>query len=266
MKVLFSCPGLSYQADAPFSNPLRARSMQSAGMDVTLFGFPVEWPMKGSRLSGLRYRSLQGMSSFPFLKWKKRLGKLWLFILEPLLVKLFSFKLAREGKFDVLFCSHTESWILLVLIVLRIVDIKRVRVVARISNVFYSRNAMHGRPWSSRVRGFRILPRYITVVFDTRFMPRAMKMVWNSNIKIIQEGYLWRKSDPDRQRNAREKLGIALDQHVLLLFGVASHAKGSQLLFETLWGFPTLCDVYSALEIPNIFRCRRHGCAEKWSR
>jgi glycosyltransferase involved in cell wall biosynthesis len=240
MKILCCSSGLSYQVDAAYSTRLRANAMSQEGADVMVLGFPSEYPSQGKSCDFTYSSVLRSASVFKRLFWtllRRILGNFWTFLVEPWIVQIAAIKMMRKGDYDVLYLTHLEPVLMLPLWPL--VRILRIRVYGMIPTVFYTQTAMEGRPLVSRLRGLLnhkialVLPRFMCVIANSRYVFDVMGMSGCSNTVVIQEGYEDLIGSRDMQA-ARERLGLPGNQRILLLLGAASRAKGADLLFQAM--------------------------------
>lgn len=244
MKILCCSSGLSYQVDAAYSTRLRANAMSQAGAEVMVLGFPAKYPSQG-KACDFRYCSvLQSASIYRRRFWaflQKILGNYWTFLVEPWIVQIAATRMMRKGDYDVLYLTHLEPVLMLPLWPL--IRIRRLRVYGMIPTVFYTQTAMDGRPLVSRLRGLLnhkialILPRFMCVIANSRYVFDVMGMSGRSNTAVIQEGYEDLIGSRDMQA-ARKRLGLPGNQRILLLLGAASRAKGADLLFQAMEQIP----------------------------
>jgi glycosyltransferase involved in cell wall biosynthesis len=238
MKVLFVNSGLSRDADAPVMTTLRAQGMAEAGLDVVVMGYP-EAMFPGAGQAGFQYISVLGRQNSlmkRLLRGLARLtGRLWPFILEPIIVESLSMGYARRLGCDVIFVASAEPWIILLVRFFRFGKAGRIPAVVRAANVY---KRIPG-PLGSRVRSWlnefaiRHLP-CSCIVCDSLHMYRAMD-IGDSEYCIIPDGYSlsWKTGE---RGAARKALGLPAEGRALLLFGCASLAKGFDLLLEALEG------------------------------
>lgn len=81
------------------------------------------------------------------------------------------------------------------------------------------------------------------VLCNSRYVAEVMRLPATRFVHVVPEGYETR-TNVRSQSDARNALGLPQDKRMLLLFGVASRAKGSDLLLEALEGLPPDFRVY----------------------
>jgi glycosyltransferase involved in cell wall biosynthesis len=241
-------------ADAPFSTRYRANAMADAGLEVVVAGFPEAYPSHGHPC---RFEYASVWSAQPerrrarWAKWKKRLGLYWSHLVEPWLVMWFGVRLARERKLDLMYVSHPEPVLMLLLFTgLRLRGI-RLPLVQTIAGTYVIEDVLKDRPWPSRVRNrlnhiaCRWLPHGAPVTINSRYVADVLNMRKRDAVHLIHEGYenfidQWPRDE------ARRRLGLATRKRMVLLFGVASRSKGADVLFKALEGLTpdfTVCVV-----------------------
>jgi len=233
---------------------MRANALAvSTGVSVDLVGFPPEYPCQGKSprfryISYYQTRTSRQRSRVD--KWRRRLGPLWTFLAEPFLVKREAYRLYDREGYDLVWVHHGEPWLLLVLAVWRRITLRRpIPTTIMITGTYYTPESMRGRPLKTKVRGWlnqesiRWLPYLVDPVFDTVHLPRYMKIEGRKRVHVIPEGHEDLRRFATREA-ARVELGLPRDGKILLLFGVASAAKGADLLLRALKDLPrtfTLC-------------------------
>ncbi|GEM_PF-1300290 len=246
MKILFVSPCLSVQADAPLNSRTRAEMLSDLGQEVTLLAYPAEYPLQ-DRPPGCAYRGVERKAGRSGRV--KKGGRIWDFVVEPFLVKRQAFRMARREGFDVICMHHAEPWMLFWMALGRRLTGTRPPLVVILPMTFYAGGFMKGRPLSSRMRLWlnhvfaRWLPAFVHVVCETPHLRDAMGLTGRRRVHVIPEGYT-DQIDRVSQVEARRQWGMPLDKRIVLLFGVASRAKGSDLLYEALEGVPPTFHVY----------------------
>jgi glycosyltransferase involved in cell wall biosynthesis len=241
MNVVLCSPGLTFQADAPHSTRQRANAMAAQGLKVTVVGFPPTFPTD-SEPGHFDYvsviESLTPQKKQRWLLWKQKLGPYWTHVIEPFLVKRAAFRHARQMGADVLYVAHVEPWMFFGLAWLNRLSKRPVPTVAHIPTVFKS---TAGRSLSARIRGWLNqttlgwLPRVSHLICDNVYVARLLKIDHCPVTHLIPEGH--RESvNALTQAEARIALGIPAGKKMLLLFGVANHHKGADILFKAMEG------------------------------
>lgn len=246
MRVLVCSPGLGFQVDASYSTRMRANAMVQAGMDVTVTGYPCSYPA-GGKLCLFKYNSVfAGVSARTQRIWSwlsAKAGAYWAFGIEPFLVTRACLRRGARANFDVVYITHLEPWIMVPLLGEAFLRRWQVPLVGMIPTVFYAKTAMQGRPLLSRLRAglnqvlSRWLARRMHVLCNSRYVAEVMRLPDNKFVHVVLEGYENRPGGRT-QAEARRALGLPQDKRMLLLFGVASRAKGSDLLLEALEELP----------------------------
>lgn len=246
MKILVCSPCLTFQADSPYSTRMRALAMQSAGLDVEVFGYPRQYPLKDESL-GLAYSSLlETIAPRQVCRLERlqtRFGSLFQFIAEPCLVMRYGCHKAINTGMDVVFFADVEPWVtLLLLIELRLRGIK-IPISGMIPGNYHTPTAIEGMPWRTRIRNAlnyrlsRYIPRFMEVVGTSQAIVDTLHMNRSKHAHVVPEGHE-NHIHEQTQAQARAALGIPTGKRMLLLFGVASKAKGSDLLIEALKEVP----------------------------
>lgn len=246
MKVLVCSPGLTFQLDAPYSTTYRANALASAGLIVTVVGFPSKLEYEAAPH---QFDYVSVLDSQPparrekWNRWKAKFGAYWTFIIEPWLVKHFCYQLARKQDYSIIYITHPEPWMMLPLVWWERLCGVRVPTVVTIAGVFIIKSTLAGRPLSSNLRSYlnhyasRWLPRFMGVTFNSKHVPPALGFRNMKGVSLIPEGQEQLASIRS-QATARTTVGLPVTGRVLLLFGVASKAKGSDLLFNALQNVP----------------------------
>jgi len=261
LKILFVSPSLSVQADAPLNSITRAAAIKSAGADVELLAYPEKYPLSGTTMP-CPYRSVLGSQS-PLVKnlwsfWRSRLGTAWLFIIEPFLVKRASYKIARREKFDIICMHHAEPWILLPMVVFLKFFKRYTPTCVVLPMAFTGKKVPQNLPWRTKTRGAlnarcaKRLAEHVHIICENSHYAGALDIAGHRNLHIIPEGYANRINSYS-QKDARRKLGIDADKRMVLLFGVASKAKGADLLIRALEEVPPAFLVYIVGQTGGVY-------------
>ncbi len=251
-KVLVCSPCLTFQADSPYSTRMRALAMRSAGLDVEVFGYPRAYPLKDPAL-GLPYSGL--LDGLPpgraarLERLKARFGSLFQFIAEPYLVMRLGYRRAVEMGAEIVFFADVEPWVALLLLVeLRLRGMK-VPLAGMIPGNYNTPTVERGQPLRTRIRNWlnyslsRYVPRYMEVVGTSNAILETLHMDRSGHARVVPEGHEDHMLDRTRAA-ARAALGIPEGKRMLLLFGVASKAKGGDLLLEAMQHVPPTFMVY----------------------
>lgn len=262
MNVLICNPGLLFQIDAPLLTRLRAQAFQNAGMSVTILGYPASIVSEFSRY-GLSYVSLENTlnpkTSKRFAAWKKRLGNYWIFIAEPAVVIWQALRYAANHAVDILCISHPEPWLVLACWLL-FPHRSKLRLVALIPLAFrHAPNSMRGFSFPTKFRwvlntwACRLLPRFIHLVCDNRHVPSVMGIDKWPTVHVVPEGHRDLISSTNTVE-ARQRLGITVDQRMLLMFGVASPVKGADLLLKVLENVEPTFNVFIVGQTGGVYQ------------
>ncbi len=213
--------------------------MIGAGLDVTVLGYPAEYP-SGGRACDFKYigvvSSLSRRRAKTYQEGERILGNYWRFLIEPMLVCREAFSPKFAG-FDRYYITHLEP--LAVYPLARRISSRRDVVYAMIPTVFYSRSALRGRPFSSKARAWlshRAISRLASsmqIVANSRYVFQLMGMEGRPGVHVVPEGYENFVESHSRAA-ARARLELPGDRRMLLLLGVASRAKGADTLFDAM--------------------------------
>lgn len=262
MHVLICNPGLSFQIDAPLLTRLRAQAIQKAGVTVTVMGYPPSFTEEYAR-HGLSYIGVETML-YPKTRnhcavWQKRLGNYWTFIVEPAIVIWQALQYAVEHKLDLIYIAHPEPW--LILLIWQIFPQRPKPHVVAIIPLAFRRdpNSMPGLSFPTKLRwalntwACRVLPRYIHLVCDNRHVPAVMGIDKWPTVHIVPEGQRDLISATNMPA-ARQRLGIPTDRRMLLMFGVASRVKRTNLLLQALEDIPPTFNVYIVGQTGGVYQ------------
>ena len=97
------------------------------------------------------------------------------------------------------------------------------------------------------------LPRCCEIICDNVYVPRFLNIDHYSTVHIIPEGHEDLGPTPS-QAEARRALGIPPAKRMLLLFGVASYAKGADLLFTAMEGLEPNFMVYVVGKTGGVYQ------------
>jgi glycosyltransferase involved in cell wall biosynthesis len=258
MNVVLCSPALTYQADAPYSTRMRANAMAGQGFKVTVVGFPEAYqtdlgPCHFDYL-GLT-AALTPAKRQKWLAWKKKSGLYWTYAIEPWLVMRAAFAQARKTD-AVLYVANVEPWIFLIMAWCNRWSRRPIPLVTMIPYMFAM--AASGS-FSAKVRGWlndtsaRWLPRYCELICDNRHVAEVLKLDRYSSVRVIPEAFREITTAPS-QAEARAALGIPPGRRMLLLFGVAGHAKGSDLLFSALEGVSPAFMLYIVGQTGGVYQ------------
>jgi len=249
LRVLFCSPFLNFPGHIRRITTLKARSMAEAGLDVTVFGFPLTFDDIEPH-ERLRYVSLQaGFSA----RCRDRLaacsrwfGNFWLFLVEVGWVQWVALRYARRHSMEIIYIADIEPWLLIMALWLTKSRRQRLPLVGTISFLFNVKTS--NQPWFSRLRS-RLnyhaalqLPRWMDVVFDSAYWAEPYRKV-SARVYVIPDGYECSPMTISRNE-ARDKLGIPGKACVLLHFGIATPGKGTDILVAALQGVPPSFDLY----------------------
>lgn len=252
MKVLFCIPGLTCHPHTRHTL-LRAQAMADAGLDLTLFGYPVAVDDH----DGIRRMPYVSAFSPRLSRMKARLerrwpmaGVYWRFIVEPFVTQNRGLRYARRNAFDIAYVADTEPWLMFLAWLFNRPWRRRPLVVAFIPGTFYIPSAMKGRPLYSRVKG-RLnqgmasrMPRLMPVICDNEFVARDLAGRRPDRVRVVMEGHVRKNVTPDAVAAARRALGLPEGERMLLLFGIATRAKGPDILLRALERVPPRFHVF----------------------
>lgn len=253
MRVLFCSPFLNFPGHIRRFTLLKSISMAKAGLDVTVFGYPLLFDEIESD-EYLRYVSLQ--ARFPaFLqnilaRCSRWFGSLWLFIVEVGWTQWAALRYARKHAVDIVYIADIEPWLLLPMLWLTKWFCPKVRVVGFMSFFFNVTSSMQHQPWFSRLRSrlnYRAalrLPHWMDIVSDCKYTVEPYVRVRADRTHAIMEGYEPREILPGAQKLARRQLNIPEGEKVLLHFGLATPGKGTELLVAALQNVPPVFELY----------------------
>jgi len=252
MTILFCSPLLAYEGHFARHAVVKALAFANTGMDVTILGFP-------KTLAGMpdhprvRYISVQydwtPQKKSRVQAWRKKCGLVWLFIVEIWWVYWFAFCYAKRQGIDLIFISEVEPWLLIPVSLLASLLGRRTAIVGFIPAIYYIlTTAWRNVRLMTHFRGFLnictalLLPLGMDLICEGEPLRQYLFRYRMDRVHVIPAGFqrpdkIWSKKD------ARHRLGLAAERRVLLLFGVATHSKGSGLLFEAMEGMQPLFDV-----------------------
>ena len=248
MKIIICSPLLSYPGHFLRVTKEKANCIRCAGIDVTVVGFRESFRADFSE-NNLLYVSLEDSSPRARRGWiakmSRRFGKAWVVIVENFWVTLFAVKYARANKADLIFISDLEPWVIFLLVVGGVINRKQ-KIVSFFPYPYYGRSniriVVSEVPVLSLCRALLnhwlapFLTRWIHVICDSQFAASKIFGRNMSKIHIVPEGLTLDSASKEQKQTARRQLGIPPDKRVLLLFGVANHGKGAQILYEALDG------------------------------
>jgi glycosyltransferase involved in cell wall biosynthesis len=235
---------------------VKSQSMARAGLDVTIFGFPVSFDdiIPSERL---RYISIQdGLSNAcrKFLcRLSRSLGRVWLFIFEVGWVQWAALRYARRHDMDILYVSDVQPWLMLLTMWFSGSRNNKPRIAVWYSSLFHETSAKSRArhvPWYTMLQ-YRLnawsalrLPIILDVIGDCQYMVEPYSKISPERVHAIMGGYFRSFPSELEKSQARRDLGIPPGAKVLLHFGQASPGKGVIFLFEALQYLPTDFELY----------------------
>lgn len=253
MTILFCSPLLAYEGHFARHAVVKALAFANAGMDVTILGFP-------ETLEGMpdhpqaRYISIQSdwtpRKKTRIQAWRKKWGLVWLFIVEIWWVYWFAFRYAKRRGTDLIFISDVEPWLLIPERLLAGLLGRRTPMVGFVCSVHYLfkstvwRNVRLMTP----IRGLlnlctaHLLPLVMDLICEGEPVRKYLFRYRMDRICVIHEGFqrpdkIWSKKD------ACQRLGLSAERRILLLFGLATRGKGSEVFLQAMEGMRPLFDV-----------------------
>jgi glycosyltransferase involved in cell wall biosynthesis len=252
VKVLIASPLLSCQGDFATRLRIRSAAIAGAGVEVLTMGAPpaaqfrdlpasVPYVSVFDRLSP-RWRA--------FAAWgQRRLRMVWQYIVEPCWVQYAAIREARRQNIPVVFFSEVEP--LSLLPILWLTGGRKIQpVVGTMACMYSMKSSLKGMPFYTKIRSelnrraLMKLPQLSHVSCDCMFSAEQAGVPAGDTLHIAPEGLCRREQSPALKAAARQKLGIPADRRMLMLFGVASPAKGADLLFQALEKVPPTFDLY----------------------
>ena len=251
LKIEIISPTLAHQADSPYSTRMRARAIQATGCDVEVFAFPDVYPPAVGEL-GVRYCGISRVKSARSMRWmaalRKKLGNYWRFIFEPYFTMRAGFARAAKRGCAMVFIADVEPWISFLLFAELWLRRYPVPIVGQIPGNY---DAPIAARLTARVRCFlnhrfsTVLPKFIDVVGTSKHILATLFIDKSGRAVVVPEGHESRMGTRSTAE-ARARLKLPPTDRILLLFGVASKAKGADILFEALEKIPanfTVCIV-----------------------
>lgn len=245
MKVLVCATGITGQfADAVYSTKYRANAMADAGLDVTVVGAPAVYPADGSplrcvyRCAFRRGRPDAADGAGPVVPRRSLLAT---YFVEPFALMRSAERMARREGYDVFFVSHLEP----VLALPFLPTLRRrsgPKWVTRIPIAFPSWRQSRGQSFAFALRSIinraaiPALLRRMPLLFCSPHIPPFMGLPPHPNAIWLPDGYEDATAAAPAPSEARRRLGLPADRRMVLLFGVASRAKGGELLLRALEG------------------------------
>jgi len=236
MDIVLCSPLLSYPGGHFVRFTIeRALSMQKAGVNVVVVGFP---PSASSEISKakLSYISLSDRLWPAYRKFANKMAKIfgnpWICSAEHMYVVWQAIRYARKRHIPLVYIADIEPSIIGALAVLG-----QIRRSPRVAGMIVAPFYMHGAKVERMSLLFRSylnrmclpwLPRVIAVVCDDDFIAKYMYKSLD-NVHIISDGFN-RINNPMPAADARRRLGLPMDQRMLLLFGVGMHSRGADFL------------------------------------
>lgn len=177
------------------------------------------------------------------------LGMVWQYIVEPAWVQFVAIREAKKQDIEVVFFTEIEPLSLLPILLL--LGGRKIQPVVGTMTCMYSmKSSLKGMPFYTRIRSMlnrhalRLLPRLSHISCDCVYSAEQAGIPEGPTLHIVPEGLRSREQTVTSQQDARNKLGIPLDRRMLMLFGVASPAKGADLLLQALETVPPSFDLY----------------------
>lgn len=143
---------------------------------------------------------------------------------------------------DVVCLSHLEpcvAWPLVHILKLRR---KWLPTVGVMPGLYYQSSGVEMYPLVTRARWWlndffvRRLSAHMLLCCNSKYVFETMGVTGNSWV-VVPEGYE-RRAQVSNQREARLRLGLPVGERMALLFGVASKARGADILLQALEGLP----------------------------
>lgn len=240
MHLVYCSPLLSYPGGHFVRFTIeRALSMQKAGINLVVVGFPPSAPSEISK-ANLAYVSVSDQLRPLHRRFANKMAELfgnaWICSIEHMCVLWHALRYARKFNVPLVYIADIEPWIIGVLALLG--QIRRYpRIVGMIIAPFYTKGVKSKRI-SLLFRSYlnRIcsswLPRLIDVVCDDEFIAKDMYKSLK-NVHIVSDGFVNVKH-PMPMADARRKLGLPLGQRMILLFGMGTHGRGADILAKAL--------------------------------
>lgn len=244
IKVQIISPGLTFQADAPYSTRMRARAMKSAGMDVEVFARPDRYPDTVDEL-GVPYCGLTRAVSARLLRFaeylQRRLGTLWQFTGEPYMVMQTGCQRALKRHCDLVYIADVEPWVSIFLFLQLLLTRFRLPIAGLIPGNYHC--YQKAPLFRTKLRYFlnyhaaRILPRFIDVIGTSKHILSTLHMDWSAHAHVVPEGH---ENHLGKQSKTAARFHLTLPPNIrmVLLFGVAGKGKGADILFHALESVP----------------------------
>ena len=252
MKILFCSPLLAYEGHFARETGMKSVVLADTGLDVTILGFPGTLNEAPDH-PRVRYISVQAGWSMEKKKrvqtWRRKWRNWWLFIVEIWWVHWFAFRYAAQQKYDLIYISEVDPWLLIPELLLARLLGRWTPVVGLIPYIYYGKSTvLHKLRITTRIRGrlnqwsARWLPFCMNLICGSETERRYLFSYRLDRVHVIYEGFkrparIWSKTE------ARQRLGLPAGRRILLLFGLASYAKGSDLLMNAIEGMPPVFDI-----------------------
>ncbi|MCX6993102.1 MAG: glycosyltransferase [Kiritimatiellaeota bacterium] len=254
MKILFCSPLLAYEGHFARQAVVKSLTFADAGMDVTILGFPETLEGIPDNHPRVRYISIQRdwtpRKKARIQAWREKCGLVWLFIVEIWWVHWFAFRYAKQRGIDLIFISDVEPWLLIPERLLAILFGRGTPIVGCIPTVYYRFKTTVWRNirLTTHIRGLlnlctaHLLPLGMDLVCEGEPARKYLFRYRMDRVHVIHDFF----QRPDKilsKKEARHCLKLSGERRILLLFGLATHSKGSDLLFQAMEGMRPLFDV-----------------------
>ncbi len=255
MKIVHASPLLAYQGHFAHEAWTKSVAMAEAGVTVTILGFPETLPELPEH-PRVRYASVQdGWSAAKKARiqaMRQTWGNWWLFLVEIWWVQWHALRRAARERADVVYFSETEPWLLIPALLAAKLLGRRTPVVGFIPYTFFhsesAKRYKQSLNTTTLVRGrinywaARWLPLGMDIVCDGEPARHYLFRYRMDRTHVIHEGFekptrIWTRAE------ARACLGLPAGRRIALLFGVASFAKGSDLLMQAIATLPAEFDI-----------------------
>lgn len=226
--------------------------MQAAGMDVEVFASADIYPPAVGEL-GTAYCGIASVISVRKKQWlatlRRKLGNYWRFIGDPYITMRAGLAHASKRGCDVVFIADVEPWVSCLLFAELWLRRYPRPIVGMIPGNYDMPIAAR---LNARIRctlnywcATKMLPRFIDVIGTSKYILSTLQIDQSPHAHTVPEGHESRMGTRPTAE-ARARLKLPPTDRILLLFGVASKAKGADILFEALEKIPanfTVCIV-----------------------